>query len=847
MSNDRWERTKEILEEALRLAPEQRRSYLSLACGADGKLRAELESLIASHEAAGAEFLSVAAPEILRLASSPSAAQAALNEPAGYYRLIEQIGRGGMGVVYKAEDSRLHRFVALKFLSEEIAKDPQALARFQREAQAASALNHPNICTIYDIGEATGRGYIAMEYLEGTALRQMISSGPLDHERLLEVGIQVADALDAAHNKGIVHRDIKPANIFVTERGQVKVLDFGLAKLRPKDQGKKYGHAASVGSFDLTDDHLTSAGTALGTIAYMSPEQARGKELDARTDLFSFGVVLYQMATGALPFSGETSAVIFDAILNRTATSPLQLNPKLPLELDRIITKALEKDPDVRYQSAADLRADLKRLKRGLDSTQQAASGTTGISRRAEGRQKRTALAGSALLLLVAAVSLFVWHKPSVARSTNPRAMLAVLPFDNLSGDAHDDYFADGLTEEMTAQLGQLQPDKLGVIARTSTMRYKSTKETAAQIGAELGVRYLLEGSVRRGGERVRITAQLVNAEEQTPLWSETYERPLTDVLSIQTEIAEKITHSLSIQLLPAQPSLSARSRMDFESYDQYLLGLHELGQGTHESEDKALQYFQDAISRDPNDARLYAAVGETYDALNTYYSSPMEMMPRAKEAASHALQLDPNLASAHVLLGDVHLLFDWDWPGAEKEYHRALDINPSLPEAQLGYATYLATLGHFDEAISRVQQAYLFDPLALDTRNDALWIYYFSGRTKETIEQAKKTIEIEPGAGLPYAMLALAYAQSGQRADAIHAAESAVRLAKSPTVITTAASALARAGEKTQARQLITRALEEAEHRYVCRFIVAAAYADLGEDAQAMNSLEEAFLQRST
>ncbi len=453
-------------------------------------------------------------------------------------------------------------------------------------------------------------------------------------------------------------------------------------------------------------------------------------------------------------------------------------------------------------------------------------------------------LALSALAVTAILIARHFWPP----RNPSPqRVMLAVLPFANLSGDAHEDYFADGLTEEMIAQLGQLQPAKLGVIARTSTVRYKDTKETAAQIGRELGVGYLLEGSVRRGGERVRITAQLIQTEEQTHLWAQTYERPLTDVLSIQREIAERITHSLSIQLLSPATSIPASSHVNFESYDKYLLGLHELGKGTRESGNKAIQYFQEGIAKDPNDARLYAALAGAYDAITTYYSSPAEVMPRAKEAALRAVGLDPNLASAHVRLGYVRLFFDWDWPAAEVEYRRALEINPSLPEAQLGYANYLATLGHFDEAISRVQQAYLFDPLALESRNEALWIYFFSGRMPEMVEQCQKTIELEPDAGLPHAMLALAHAQMGQRAETLRAAENAIRLANSPSVMTTTAAALARVGQRHEAKQLLGKALEQAKERYVCRFLVADAYVELGDKERALESLEQGFLQRST
>lgn len=442
----------------------------------------------------------------------------------------------------------------------------------------------------------------------------------------------------------------------------------------------------------------------------------------------------------------------------------------------------------------------------------------------------------------------------SIRRYSTPRnpstqrTMLAVLPFENLSGDPREDYFADGLTEEMIAQLGQLQPSKLGVIARTSIVRYKHTNETMAQIGHELGVGYLLEGSVRRGGDRVRITAQLIEAGQQTHLWAESYERPLTDVLNIQREIAEKITHSLSIQLLPMESGAAvAVAPVNLESYDDYLLGLHELGQDTRESVTKAIEYFQEGIRKNPKDARLYAALAQAYDASTTYYSSPAEVMPRAKEAAERAVALDPNLASGHVKLGYVRLFFDWDWPGAEAEYRRALEINPSLPEAQLGYADYLGTLGRFDEALSRVQQAYLHDPLAVESRKEALWIYYFSGRMPETVEQAQKTIELEPSGGTAYAILAIAYAGMKKPAEAARAADDTIRISNSPSLIATAASGLARVGQTGKAKQFLDKALELAKEQYVCRFIIADAYADLGEKEKALESMQQAFLQRST
>lgn len=449
-----------------------------------------------------------------------------------------------------------------------------------------------------------------------------------------------------------------------------------------------------------------------------------------------------------------------------------------------------------------------------------------------------------AAILFVAAIGIGtrLW----MARSApSGRVMLAVLPFANLSGDSHEDYFADGLTEEMIAQLGQLQPQRLGVIARTSIVRYKDTKENMAQIGKDLGVTYLLEGSVRRGAGRVRITAQLIQAGPQTHVWAETYERPASDVLTIQREIAQRITDSLSIKLLPLQASYPAP--VNLEAYDKYLLGRHELELGTREGVSKAIQYFQDAIAQDPNDARLYSSLADAYEASTTYYKSPAEVMPREKEAALHALQLDPNFANAHVKLGYAYLFFDWNWPAAEKEFRRALEINPSLSDAQLGYADYLATLGHFDEALARVQQAYVHDPLNIESRNEALWIYYFSGRMPETIDQCQKTIELEPGVGTPYSVLAMAHAQLGNRTETIRAAEEVSRIRSSPSDLATAASSLAQVGEKAKANQVLSQALELAKDRYICRFIVATAYTELGENEKALESLQQAFLQRST
>jgi serine/threonine-protein kinase len=551
------------------------------------------------------------------------------------------------------------------------------------------------------------------------------------------------------------------------------------------------------------------------------------------------------MATGCQPFRGDSLADTIDAILNRTPPPPRQLNPDVPPGLEAIIGKCLEKDRNLRYQHASEIGADLKRLRRQLDAGE--ATAVVPVHSRAVRRWSAAAALAALVAFFALAAYWFHGRAPVAVPAPTDRVLLAVLPFDNLSGDAGEDYFTDGLTEEMTAQLGQAQPASLGVIASTSTARYKATKEPANQIGRELGVGYLLRGSVRRGGGRVRVTAALVRADGQTQLWADSYERPLTDVLRIQREIAEKIAQSLFIRLLPTKDGASSEASHDPESYDKYLLGLHQLRQGTRESEHKAVQYFQEGLARDPKSARLYSALAQAYVALHTYYSSPTEVMPLARQAALTAVELDRNCAEAHVTLGEVRLLYDWNWPAAESEFRRALEINPSLPEAQIGYSDYLATLGRFDEAISRIQQAYLIDPLAVDSRAEALWTYYFSGRLQDTSEQAQKTIEIAPQEGLPYALLALADADMGKTDQAIQAANESLKLTDSPSVIATAASALARCGQRARADQLVNHALDVARDRYICRFIVAGAWADLGEREKAIESLERGFTDHST
>jgi TolB-like protein/Tfp pilus assembly protein PilF/predicted Ser/Thr protein kinase len=619
-----------------------------------------------------------------------------IGDTISHYKILKRIGSGGMGEVYLAEDTKLNRKVALKFLPVQLASDEEFTERFTREAQAAAALNHPNIITVYEVSEYENRPFIAMEYVEGESLKDLIAREELSIGEALDVALQISDGLAVAHQTGIVHRDIKPQNILMGKDGRVRICDFGLAKAK----------------MDVT---LTQAGSTLGTIAYMSPEQAQGKEVGRRSDIFSFGVVLYEMMAGQLPFKGEHEAAVIHSIVNDTPEPLARYKSDVPEGLQKIVSKAMEKNLKTRYQYVDELGADLRRLKTELES----------------GVTKTLETVGKAA--------------PSVA----------VLPFANLSADPEQEYFCDGMAEDIINALTQLEG--LRVVARTSAFAFKGKHEDIREIGRKLSVGTLLEGSVRKAGGRVRITAQLINVADGYHLWSERFDRDLSDVFAIQDEISLAIVDKLKVKLLgDEKKKMLKRYTQDLEAYDLYLKGRYHWNRRTQEALRKAMGHFEQVVQKDPGYALAYAGLADCYSMLAQVRAlTPKEAFPKAKALASKALELDEALSEAHTSLAFVLSCFDWDWAGAEREFRRAIELNPNYATAHQWFAVgLLVNLRRTSEAIQEIQKALELDPLSLIINTAAGNVYLYAGREDKALEQAEKVLDMDSTFGFAHLIL---------------------------------------------------------------------------------------------
>lgn len=762
----------------------------------------------------------------------------------GHYEIIEPLGAGGMGEVYRARDTSLKREVALKVLLQDFTSSRERLERFQREAEALAALDHPNIVTIHSVEEAEGVRFLTMQLVEGEQLSELIPESGMPLARIFDIAIPLADALTTAHGNDIVHRDLKPGNIMVTDEGRVKVLDFGLAKLRHE--------TAPEEATELPTELLTQEGRILGTMPYMSPEQLEGKDVDSRSDIFSLGAVLYEMATGERPFRGDTSVSLISSIVKDDPRPVDAIRENLPHHLGRIIRRCLEKDRERRFQSAKEIRNELEDLKTEVVSgSGEAASPVHALRPRAMGRVAW--VAGLAVLAtMVAIAGLYLYRDWTDSRGSGETTgtgieSLAVLPLENLSGDSEQEFFADGMTDELISHLTQI--GALRVTSRTSAMQYKGTSKYLPEIAQELGVDAIVEGTVRLSGGRVRITATLIDAVSDQIIWTDNFERDLRDVLALQNEVALEIVREIEIALTPDEEARLTTARpVDPEAHMDYLRGRDFAFTWTEESLQQSINLFNQAIAHDPNFARAYAGLADSYVMMSNFaFLSPSEAGPQAKDAATRALEIDDSLAEAHAALASAEMMFDWNLISAGKRFERALELNPGDFYTLWGYSFYFLIMGRFADCLELQQQALELDPVTVNIRMDMGFTLFNMRSYQESIDQVQASLPLDPDSWAGHTILASAYSKAGRDEDAVQSAERLLSIGEDDQQsLAVAAWALGLAGRDQRAREVADRLFGLAPERWVDPFYEAVALAGLGEIDQAMDKLELGYAERS-
>jgi serine/threonine protein kinase/tetratricopeptide (TPR) repeat protein len=733
----------------------------------------------------------------------------------GPYEILAPLGAGGMGEVYRARDPRLNREVAIKVLPERLASDPQALARFESEAKAVAALSHPNILAIHDFGNDRGVAYAVTELLEGETLRGRLGSSAMPWRRAVETGIAIADGLSAAHSKGIIHRDLKLENIFLTEDGRVKILDFGLAR------------GTGTSAAEKTEaPTLTEGGVILGTVGYMSPEQVRGTPADARSDIFSLGCVLYEMVAGRRAFSRETSAQTMAAILEAQPAELATTGKQVPAGLENVIAHCLEKNPRERFHSAHDLALALRATLSGAAAPKRF--------------PLRRVAASLAVIALAAAVYWF-------AGRARPIDSLAVLPFVNVGADPNTEYLSDGITENLINSLSQIP--KLRVLPRSRVFRYKGHETDTEKIGRDLNVRAVLTGRVVQRGDSLNIQTELVDVAADSQLWGRQYNRKFSEIIPVQEEIAKEVSEKLRLRPTgEEQKRLTKLYTENPEAHQLYLKGRYYWNRRTGETLQKAAEYFQQAIGKDPGYALAWAGLADCY-ALYGFYGArpPREAIPRAKEAATRALAIDDRLAEPHAALGYVKTHYDWDWPGAEREFQRAIELNPSYATAHQWYSIHLQETGRLDEAVAEAKRAQDADPLSLMVSSVAGRTFYFARLYDQSIQQLRKTLEMDPNFPRAHWFLAMAYEQVARQDEAIAECQKALSLSgREPAVLGVLGHAYAVSGRTAQARKVLAELKDLSKQRYVAPFDIALVYAGLGDKVHALEWLTKAYQDHS-